>query len=273
MSRFKDYKELSEKEFSLYTYQKEDGSIDYDAYVQIQSDLNKRKLHLNGPSEIQIEQMSHYIRAEFQAIGLVPKVGLCHGTRQGHEQLHFSKHLDIAVMGTEISDTAEQFPQTIKWDFHDVQDAWVDNIDFIYSNSLDHSYDPIYCLKQWFKCLRVGGICILGWEKSDGHIEKEKAGLLSSKDSEIQGDPFCGTLEAYAKIIKIAGETDGVTGLKYILNTEYAAVTQPKGIFWDIEKSEYGLFDYHFVIQKFANTPKSAIPIQSYRGLDTSPTQ
>ena len=53
------------------------------------------------------------------------------------------------------------FPNTIQWDFHDVKDERIDSIDFIYSNSLDHSYDAKYCLKQWFRCLRKDGICII----------------------------------------------------------------------------------------------------------------
>jgi hypothetical protein len=45
-------------------------------------------------------------------------------------------------MGTEISDTAGQFPYTIQWDFHKTKAEWIDATDFIYSNCFDHSYDP-----------------------------------------------------------------------------------------------------------------------------------
>jgi len=64
-------------------------------------------------------------------------------------------------MGTEISDTATQFPNTIQWDFHEVKPEWVGAVDFIYSNSFDHTYDPERCLNAWMSCVRSGGMCIL----------------------------------------------------------------------------------------------------------------
>jgi len=91
------------------------------------------------------------------------KFGLCHGTRRGKEQEWFRKYLKAEVIGTEISETSIKFPYTIQWDFHKVKDEWIEKVDFIYSNSLDHSYDPKYCLKQWFRCLRKGGICIINF--------------------------------------------------------------------------------------------------------------
>ena len=263
MSKHEDYQGLGENEFSLYTYQKEDGNLDYDKYVQVQSGLNKKKLHLNGPSDLVTQQLCSYIKQEFDICGLKPRVGLCHGTRRGHEQEYFSKYLDIPVMGTEISDTAEQFPNTIKWDFHDVHDAWIGNIDFIYSNSLDHSYDPIHCLKQWFKCLRVGGICVLAWESGD-QVKEGMRGILDSA-TDVQGDPFRASIEGYTKMIKIAGNEGGLTGLKYILNTEFMGIrAQAGGTCWDMEGSEWGLFDYHFVIQKFSNTEFKDMPKKTH---------
>jgi hypothetical protein len=65
------------------------------------------------------------------------------------------------VIGTEISDTATQFPHTIQWDFHETKPEWIDAVDFIYSNSFDHSYDPQRCLNAWMSCLKKGGLCIL----------------------------------------------------------------------------------------------------------------
>jgi hypothetical protein len=65
------------------------------------------------------------------------------------------------VIGTEISDTAEQFPHTIQWDFHETRPEWINAVDFIYSNSLDHSYDPDKCLNAWMSCVKEDGICII----------------------------------------------------------------------------------------------------------------
>ena len=91
-----------------------------------------------------------------------PKVsfGLCHGTRRGFEQKQikeeFSKRgKDVNVIGTEISDTANQFESTIEWDFHNVHPDWVNNVDFIYSNSLylvlsEFNSLPHYFLTSFF---------------------------------------------------------------------------------------------------------------------------
>jgi len=89
--------------------------------------------------------------------------GICHGTRGGFEQKYLREKLNAEVIGTEISYTAPHFPHTIQWDFHEVKEEWLNSIDFIYSNSFDHSFDPAMCLDKWLSCLRLGGYCILHW--------------------------------------------------------------------------------------------------------------
>ena len=64
-------------------------------------------------------------------------------------------------MGTEISDNANEYDNTIEWDFHNVKKEWIASVDFIYSNALDHSYDPNKCLNAWMSCIREDGLCII----------------------------------------------------------------------------------------------------------------
>jgi len=143
--------------YVLYQYLKKDGSFDYEQYKSLQEEGNKRKLSLVWVIEENIEFLASYVKI------LVPNVrfGLCHGTRRGKEQEWFRKYLGCEVIGTEISSTAKEFPNTIQWDFHEVKSEWIESVDFIYSNSFDHSYDPEKCLDAWMSCLRRGGICIL----------------------------------------------------------------------------------------------------------------
>ena len=148
---------------TLYRYVKADGSFDYERYRQIQIEGNKRKLDYVWVDEENIAALSRYITG---VIG-TPRFGICHGTRRGREQEWFRKYLGCEVIGTEISDTAEQFPHTIRWDFHRAKPEWIDATDFIYSNSFDHSYDPERCLNTWMSCVRPGGLCIL--EHSNFH--------------------------------------------------------------------------------------------------------
>jgi hypothetical protein len=139
-----------------YQYLKDDGSFDYERYRRIQTEGNRQKIHITWAVEPNIAFLANYIQGL-----MVPTFGICHGTRRGDEQTWFRKHLNCEVIGTEISDTATSFPNTIQWDFHDVKPEWIGGVDFIYSNALDHSYNPEKCLNAWMTCLRPGGVCII----------------------------------------------------------------------------------------------------------------
>lgn len=149
--------------FQIYAYTRPDGSFDYDKYRQAQVDGNLKKIDNVWVREENVEFLAGYLRATVGDI----QFGICHGTRRGKEQEWFRKYLACEVIGTEISATATQFPHTIQWDFHEVKPEWLDAVDFIYSNSLDHSYDPRKCLDAWMSCISPRGVCIL--EHSSGH--------------------------------------------------------------------------------------------------------
>lgn len=140
------------------------GLFSYSKYKRIQQEANIRKLESQWARKENIAYLAAYLE-----VTLSPNLlfGLCHGTRQGKEQEWFSEALGCDVLGTEISETAKQFANTIEWDFHKVKPEWKNAADFIYSNSLDHSYDPALAIVQWISCLRPGGILLL--EHSDRH--------------------------------------------------------------------------------------------------------
>lgn len=165
------------KESGLYKYK------NYEEYKRIQIEGNIKKIDNVWVSKENILLLSNYIKNHITN----PKFGLCHGTRRGIEQQYFRDFLKIDVLGTEISPTASQFPNTIEWDFHKVKDEWIDNVDFIYSNSFDHSYKPKECLDAWMSCINSKGICILEW--TPGHKHSTKL------------DPFGGTLIDYINLI------------------------------------------------------------------------
>lgn len=143
--------------YVLYRYLKEDGSFDYEKYRRIQEAGNKEKIDGIWVDEENVAFLSKYITSLLET----PRFGICHGTRRGKEQEWFRKYIGCEVIGTEISDTAESFPHTICWDFHTVKPEWVNSVDFIYSNSFDHAYDPEKCMNSWISCLKKGGICII----------------------------------------------------------------------------------------------------------------
>ena len=118
---------------------------------------------------------------------------MCHGTRRGDEQSYFIEGFDIfdlkpEVIGTEISDNATQFPNTIEWDFHIAKDEWIKNVDVIYTNSFDHSPKPKECLDIWMSCLKPNGVCVI--EYSD---------ICDSKSGRI--DCFGASLDEYKEFI------------------------------------------------------------------------
>jgi len=122
--------------------------------------------------------------------------GLCHGSRFGHEQESFIKAFKtkgsaVEVLGTEIApEAAEKYPNTIAWDFHEVKKEWLNNVDFIYSNSFDHSCKPKECLDAWMSCLNDNGLCIIEWQDGDDNITS--GGI----------DPFGASLEEYASLFR-----------------------------------------------------------------------
>lgn len=172
----------------------EDGKFAYDKYKEIQTAGNKRKIDYVFESEENIKILSNYLKSNLTSITF----GLCHGTRRGNEQKWFSKYLNVEVIGTEISDTATMFPNTIQWDFHEVKDEWIRKVDFIYSNSLDHSYDAKYCLKQWFKCLKKNGICIINGTSN------------SSPWNTVKLDPFGYTKSGLKSLIDSLSDECGI---------------------------------------------------------------
>ena len=170
---------------------------DYDEYRRTQIKANIQKLNHSWVVRDHIQFLASYLQEKVSPL----RFGLCHGTRRGLEQSWFREFLGIEVIGTEISPTAKQFPHTIEWDFHDVKDEWVGAVDFIYSNALDHSYDPQKCLASWMQCVRPGGVCLIEWSKN--HIESSSM------------DPFGATLDEYRQMISCDFQLlDEIQGLK-----------------------------------------------------------
>ena len=178
-------------DYALHVYKNEDGNFDYSRYRKIQQKGNLQKIQQTWATEENIQFLADYIRAE---IG-TPTFGICHGTRRGEEQAWFRKCLSCEVIGTEISDTAKDFPHTVQWDFHAENPEWSSRADFVYSNSLDHSYDPETCLNTWIKSLRIGGLCIL---EHDHHYHSPKA------QNEL--DPFGVDIVVMAYLIAVWGK-------------------------------------------------------------------
>ena len=116
----------------------------YDEYRATQIQYNKRKLKNIWADETTLSAIADHIEAR----GPVAS-GICHGARNGFEVEWFRKRLGGEVVGTDISETALQFPHMHVWDFHDENPDWVDRFDFVYSNSLDQAMEPSRAVDVW----------------------------------------------------------------------------------------------------------------------------
>jgi len=165
---------------------------DYDEYKKKQIQANVRKLDRIWVDPNSLIAIMKFIHSE---LNVNPKTILCHGTRRGLEQKYIIEFFngiglkDLEVIGTEISHTAKQFPNTIEWDFHEAKDEWIGNVDIIYSNSFDHSIKPKECLDTWMSCLKENGVCVIEYSTHTDHKMCET-------------DPFAATLHEYKDLIE-----------------------------------------------------------------------
>ena len=149
---------------------------DYNEYKETQIYYNKKKIDKVWADEKTLEKISNFLKENVSS-NLIK--GICHGSRNGFEQNFFNEKNDgFEVIGTDISETAKDYKNSIVHDFHDEKKEWLENFDFVYSNSLDQSFDPQKALNTWLKQIKQGGYVII--EHSDQH------GVVSSGKM----DPF-----------------------------------------------------------------------------------
>ena len=138
----------------------------YEEYARVQIHWNKEKLDNIWADEATLIRVKDILVGEF---GDMKKIkGICHGTRNGFEQ-NFLRSLSESfdVIGTDISETAKDYDNSVQWDFHDVNPAWSGSQNFIYTNSLDQSWKPHVAVETWLSQLNENGILII--EHTDLH--------------------------------------------------------------------------------------------------------
>ena len=125
----------------------------YDEYRDVQIDANKRKLNLVWADDGTLAAVA----ADLKANGSALKRGMCHGARNGYEVQKLRELTGADVLGSDISETATQFPNMVVWDFHKVNPDWIGAFDFVYTNSLDQAMRPDEALAAWAGQLAPGG--------------------------------------------------------------------------------------------------------------------
>jgi len=88
------------------------------------------------------------------------EIMVCLGTRNNHERDTFTSNLpEVKVHSLDISPAS--YADFIM-DFTKFPRDWSCKWDLIYSNSIDHSYDPTSTFEEWIRILKIGGILMLG---------------------------------------------------------------------------------------------------------------
>jgi hypothetical protein len=170
----------------------------YDEYRQAQIAANESKF---GDVFAEIPVLRR-IAAHFGRRSATSRVGLCHGVRNGYEVRRLRRLLPrVDIMGTDISSTAARIPNCIVWDMHDVKPEWRGAVDFMYSNSWDHTYDPELLFARWSECLSPSGRQYLSY--TDLHSER---GVVETSKS----DPFGCSLDELIRMVQRSYTLDDV---------------------------------------------------------------
>jgi len=92
---------------------------------------------------------------------------ICHGVRTGRESEKFAEYA-TNVVGTEISRESIEYNKpnykkstVVEWDFNKQNLEWIGKFDIVYSNCLDHAYDPLETLEVWIDQLKDNGTLCL----------------------------------------------------------------------------------------------------------------
>ncbi len=145
--------------------------------------------------------------------------GLCHGTRNGYEQNYIASIDGYNAIGTDISPTAKDYQNSVQWDFHEINKEWIGKFDFVYSNSLDQSWDPKLALSVWLKQVKQGGFVVI--EHTHAHSptgagEMDPFGVRPTVFPYVIADWF--DLDVSIKFIKSTKQNDLEVWLFFIKN-------------------------------------------------------
>jgi hypothetical protein len=153
-------KKKSLLDFYLYNYSS------YEEYKNTQIFHNKRKINAVWADEKTLSIIANILHEKFSENKKI--IGICHGSRNGFEQNYLMKISNkIDAFGTDISPTANDYKNSIQWDFHNINEKWINSKDFVYTNSLDQSWQPKVAIQTWLSQLKKDGILII--EHTDAH--------------------------------------------------------------------------------------------------------
>jgi hypothetical protein len=157
----------------------------YDEYKDAQVAGNRLKFHNVYAEDPELSRIASHFSARHAGTGR----GLCHGVRNGYEVRVLRRLMPgLDIIGTDIADTVSAIPNCIVWDMHETKPEWTGAIDFMYSNSWDHTYDPAVLFRRWSGCLSTGGRLYLPYtelQSERGVTERTKIDVFGCSLNEL----------------------------------------------------------------------------------------
>lgn len=161
----------------------------YNRYVRVQRNLTARKTNdgkntlywVSKEDLVKINELLHSYIDDIKTI-------VCHGCRNGLEvNVLQTLNLNAKVFGTDIYGPAYKYDREYfrEMDFDIVPKNWVEYFDVIYSNSIDHSRNPINTLSSWKTELKENGICFIAFHWGRG-VSKTDCFHLDPVDPESE---------------------------------------------------------------------------------------
>lgn len=157
----------------------------YEWYVAVQRKLTARKTHhgqtvmtwIDEEGLVEVNKMIHNYVTNIKAM-------VCHGCRNGVEVNVFQKlNPEAKVFGTDLYGEAYKYDRAYfrEMDFDTVPEEWIGYFDVVYSNSIDHSRNPINTLMAWKSELKDNGICFVNFHWGRGVSREDCFHLDSSR--------------------------------------------------------------------------------------------
>lgn len=153
----------------------------YERYVEVQRKtiLSRCRSHAFFTWK-EVENDCNFLKSKWPDWESRQITGICHGARNGLESDEFAKHFHgSTVIGTDLfpnsgrsTEWHRSKTQVVAWDFSKVNQDWVGAMDFVYTNSLDHSSNPEETLTTWLGQLKPTGLLMIQWNNYGDAISR-----------------------------------------------------------------------------------------------------
>ncbi|MBG6148074.1 hypothetical protein IWQ51_006230 [Labrenzia sp. EL_142] len=139
-----------------FEFQSEDGAFDYKKYRKAQVKKAQTDSGDIWADAKTLDLVADYTKRKLGKAELV----ICHGSKSGFESNHLAEALACEGIGTDIA-PPDNARGVVQLDFHEVAPEWEGRASVVYTNALDHAYDPKKAVDAWVKQLAPNGMIFI----------------------------------------------------------------------------------------------------------------